>query len=962
MTLTNRVNLCMNLRRPVVLIAALAVAQFGLCVASVYAGETPQAVTISLSGSTAMRNFTTNANITALTPGNGMTLANGFTYAAAPAGGGVFPAVQLGANTNDTLPPSNPMTNANYRAFRVEWHEQGSVEGILELANDQIGTLNSVSLGNRNPTTGNPTWINGTIGGSLTSPGTNGGGFTLNTSSYDTYANYNAAGSNLQGGQNRVQMAISDVNGRQGFSTAGAAAYNRTPGQAGYGKGNAALALVGANDIVGLGAGGVRRQLNDQSVLNMSTDKINPATGTNYASGAWNTAGVENLRNTTVAITATTFSANPGTGLTKVNRTDAQFLQATGRLANGADFNVVTRDVNSGTLNVAALNVGIDPSFAVGENDNGNGNAADGGTTQTAIGSGIKFSQKTSGGSGLRPTVQNSRMAIGHLSISDARAAASGNGGTRPIRVLAYRDDANDLADGSNGAGFADPVAGFVKPSFDTITDGTYVLYQNQTYVTVKTPDADYSNDVIKGDYATSDVKQFRDNILNSAGTYPNNAGFLNPANGLIATGFIPGQYMKVRKDQDGLNQSVTNPTFDAANYETIRTQATGSFAVADASAITLGAGSTYGNVAAASGGIAVTANNYLFGDFDNDGDRDFADVKLAASAQDKLAQTAAGVTYATSAGSVNNQPVAGLTGALSAMTGYDGTAGAKRGDLIIKGDFDSNGKFDGKDLYLLAHGAALADSTTTDTLSVASGATFGDQIRKGVLRKNAALDYLKANATDAQRSAASVDGATSTADDGLAFDKLDVNRDGVLSRVDAQIVDKFVGKNVGSLDDQLAATIATDGTVNAALVQKSISLVDAELDDNLAITATLVSSASDFQVVRGGLGSLLTTGDADFDAIVGFQDLVVLAQNYNLSVDRWSKGDFNLDGTVDFADLVPLAQNYGTGSLDMVAAQGSFDADWALAQSLVPEPATGLVGLGLTFAATARARSRTRR
>ena len=60
----------------------------------------------------------------------------------------------------------------------------------------------------------------------------------------------------------------------------------------------------------------------------------------------------------------------------------------TGRLANGADFNVTTRDVNSGTLNVAASNVGLDASFAVGENDDNNGNAADGGTTKIRIGSG----------------------------------------------------------------------------------------------------------------------------------------------------------------------------------------------------------------------------------------------------------------------------------------------------------------------------------------------------------------------------------------------------------------------------------------------------------------------------------------------------------------------------------------------------------------------------------------------
>jgi hypothetical protein len=74
--------------------------------------------------------------------------------------------------------------------------------------------------------------------------------------------------------------------------------------------------------------------------------------------------------------------------------------------------------------------------------------------------------------------------------------------------------------------------------------------------------------------------------------------------------------------------------------------------------------------------------------------------------------------------------------------------------------------------------------------------------------------------------------------------------------------------------------------------------------------------------------------GDADLNAIVGFTDLVTLAQHYNLSTEQtWLTGDFNGDAGVNFADLVLLAQNYGS--------QNTFAADWALAQSMVPEPTT---------------------
>jgi hypothetical protein len=54
--------------------------------------------------------------------------------------------------------------------------------------------------------------------------------------------------------------------------------------------------------------------------------------------------------------------------------------------------------------------------------------------------------------------------------------------------------------------------------------------------------------------------------------------------------------------------------------------------------------------------------------------------------------------------------------------------------------------------------------------------------------------------------------------------------------------------------------------------------------------------------------------GDANRDRNVDFNDLVVLAQNYNTTSGRtFSRADFNYDGNVDFNDLVLLAQRYNT-------------------------------------------------
>jgi hypothetical protein len=80
--------------------------------------------------------------------------------------------------------------------------------------------------------------------------------------------------------------------------------------------------------------------------------------------------------------------------------------------------------------------------------------------------------------------------------------------------------------------------------------------------------------------------------------------------------------------------------------------------------------------------------------------------------------------------------------------------------------------------------------------------------------------------------------------------------------------------------------------------------------------------------------------GDANIDRHVNFTDLIPLAQNYGATSGAiYAQGDSNYDAKIDFADLVALAQNYEGAFLT-----GSFDGDWALAQSFVPEPTSLLI------------------
>lgn len=66
--------------------------------------------------------------------------------------------------------------------------------------------------------------------------------------------------------------------------------------------------------------------------------------------------------------------------------------------------------------------------------------------------------------------------------------------------------------------------------------------------------------------------------------------------------------------------------------------------------------------------------------------------------------------------------------------------------------------------------------------------------------------------------------------------------------------------------------------------------------------------------------------GDATGDGIVDFDDLLVVAQNYNTNGKTFSQGNFNYDGSgiVDFGDLLTLAQNYGVNVFQSSAVIGS--------------------------------------
>lgn len=148
------------------------------------------------------------------------------------------------------------------------------------------------------------------------------------------------------------------------------------------------------------------------------------------------------------------------------------------------------------------------------------------------------------------------------------------------------------------------------------------------------------------------------------------------------------------------------------------------------------------------------------------------------------------------------------------------------------------------------------------------------------------------------------------------------------------------------SADMALFKAVLTPRNVAAALTDARF-----DLNGNGVVDYHDVRTAQSFQ--------LFPDGDADFSQTVDFGDLLTLAQNYDITTDRtWAHGDFNGDDGVTFDDLLVLAQHYGEGAaqLDPSSASADFAADWALALTLVPEPAS-LVGLSAALALVGRRR-----
>ncbi len=580
-------------------VAAIGAAALATISSSIYAG---QEWGVSTSGATALGSFTrgnSNANAPVTGTYSRSTVAVGIDFTLGTKNYNANTALLNYAGIWDPAVPQGTEPSSTDDRFHYSYRESGSVQGVLDVA-DSNGLLTTSSGPTRpgDPASSLFLWKNGARFNSVSTGYSSG---TIPNTISATPNNGQVNGRNYkpdgtaettQNGQDFVRIGWSDVKFQQAFSvgTSGGS-HNKTPTQTGYGLGNG---NIGGTNF---------QRMRASEVIIGGID-----------------ASTTRLRNEDVAVIPFNLVASPGTGLAQVTKEEGKWLQATGRLSNGANFNSVTREYGSGTRNQGDNNLGLDASWGGGERDRRSKNAspitgfkdANGnpvtinlgdemkpelsitGSTITdnnehRVGPQLRFSDKISGSSGVRATVVAGRMGVGILSGGDSRDTNNGNAlvgaetsGGVPLRPLKIRWSNNT----------ADP---FTQATAANISSGAYQMWSSAQAVTVAPYANPTANDTganaykpINGDVndqtgttitnnSVTTVgsqtgqhnigvhRKFLNNITQSVNSFSTTGTSFTPADFIINGGFMLPQTVAVSKNFDGDTSYGVNPSYNAA-------------------------------------------------------------------------------------------------------------------------------------------------------------------------------------------------------------------------------------------------------------------------------------------------------------------------------------------------------------------------------------------------------------
>ncbi len=708
---------------------------------------------------------------------------------------------------------------------------------------------------------------------------------------------------NGSGGSITIDITPLDVSTSLAVRKAGTPAWNRRPAQPGYGQ-NAVNS--GTRPFGTAGFGNLPSFLADLNGRNLF-DPNNP-----------NAADSNTIFDNKLAFAPIAPVINFGTGIRRVTMTQLQHLFITGRAATGENFVVLTRDVGSGTRNAFSNGIGVDPSFANGDNVGGLSTSS----TDHVMGASYTPSNKGSNG-GMEQALRNTRLGIGYIG-TERGVTGSGTGSWLAGGALEIADVLNDLYGGTQ----------YVRPTTTNLVHNSpngWVLGGQSVLATIGDPRSNAANLGGQGwagafdpfvDTNCDGIRQsdepFTD--LNGNGQYdafnaeaglsprltppmanPYAAAYLNNITRSIAATTsvpndpanfgMPGEYAadqfillaavdRLHSEADytqmsanpGFNNCVQNYTlsfnvhnnsaylaFNESQCGKNPARATGvvySDGVSGGSNFLTQAGTS------ASYGANLACRNKISGDFNGSGARDAGDVVEMVKAWRQR----------------NGGP------AWTAPDGVYGSGAGQQAVIEILGDFDGNGSFNRTDVRYYADGLYL----TNGRLDRAGGFAAVDSAFESLTGNNNFFGTVIATGKPyfTGDSAADLAGSATGPRKGYA----PYGADG---RVDAADIDYLVA--------QYKNPHILDGAANwSDLSEASYFDLSADLNGDL-----IVDQRDLCKLVKTILGTSI--GDVNLDGVVDAADVSIATANLG-TAGGWARGDADGDGQITEADVQIIA------------------------------------------------------
>ncbi|MFP4054588.1 MAG: PEP-CTERM sorting domain-containing protein [Phycisphaerae bacterium] len=673
-------------------------------------------------------------------------------------------------------------------------------------------------------------------------------------------------------------------------NTNDAGAWNKAPGQPGYG--------TNPNDSV-----------TGQSNKVKSLGTLDPA----------------KMHDTQLAWVPIAYIANSGTALENVKKSELQHLFTTGRMPNGENLNAATRDSGSGTRNGGMNSLGIDPSWGVGDN------LGDKTKIKPQMGLGytyvdgegwVEHQYNNLGSSSIMEgAAQNNMLAVGYTGLlGGSKAREESNDGKYEVLNLM-----NDIDGGTV----------YVRPSIDSILDTLdvdtgYQAGGPETMATYGDPDLPGSDPMgMANAAAAAYVKNIEESIKafeEFTGSSPDPETDFSPGQYLADTfvlmsaidgipgGASPAQFVEnldlnttlqdyTRSNNEMADSALTLKSYGHWEAGAGRVPLRGDLTVAAGAPIDkYSDGSSNGNYKyydkngneyEAVVTEALNARNRVAGDFNGDGDRDITDIDqmMVAVMDQKQFMVDQG------------------------FEADDADSGDLEFDVAIPsiiGDYNGDGNFDKHDVRFFCDGLAIKDGK----LDRFEGFKAADE------------KYMDMNGEYFFHSTDANAVMTTIANPGVSYQA------------------GFAAADVAGMDTTPgAAPVGADGSIDANDIDYMLrckkgdfTIIDEAIGMDLScdMNGDLIVDDADVDFV---LKTVLDShyGDSNLDGQVSLADLSALAGNWNSTDAGWAMGDFNGDDMVSLADLSALAGNWNAGTV-------------GVGNTTIPEPATmtllGLLGL----------------